>query len=225
MTAPHDVYADLIAEGESLDQFVARLDQAQWPLATPAPGWTIAHQIAHLASIARLAALAAAHPAAFQAQLAGAADDFDGAVNAALAPYLADSPQAMLSRWRSERAAAAAALAAVPPGQTVPWLARPLPPAILASAGIMELFAHGQDIADAVGARRDHTDRIRHVVGFSMRNWDFCYLVRGLAAPDRPFRFELTAPSGDLWEFGRRGAAGDGPCGRLLPACDQAPSS
>ena len=165
MTALPDACADLIAEGEHLDKLVAGLDPAQWALPTPAPGWTIAHQVAHLASIVRLAT-AASDPAAFEAQTAGAAADFDGAVHRALLPYLAEPPQTLLRRRRDQRAAATAALAAVPPDQTVPWLARPLPPTVLASAGIMELFAHGQDIADTVGMHREQTDRIRHLVGF-----------------------------------------------------------
>jgi enediyne biosynthesis protein E11 len=207
VTAVPDVYADLIAEGESLDQLVASLDPQQWALPTPAPGWTVAHQVAHLASIVKLAELAATDPAAFQALTAGAASDFEGAVETALTPYLALPPGALIERWRTERAAATAALAAVPPGQMVPWLARPLPPTVLASAGIMELFAHGQDIADGVGVRREYTDRIIHLAGFAVRTWDFGYLVRGLTPPAQEFRFELTAPSGALWEFGPAGAA------------------
>jgi len=84
----------------------------------------------------------------------------------------------------------------------VPWLARPLPAGILASAGIMELFAHGQDIADTVGARREYTDRIWHLTAFAVRTWDFGYLARGLTPPEQEFRFVLTSPSGELWEFG-----------------------
>jgi enediyne biosynthesis protein E11 len=202
VTAVPDVYADLIAEGESLDQIVASLEPEQWALPTPAPGWTVAHQVAHLASIVKLAEIAATDPATFQAVAATAGNDFDGAVESALAPYLALPQPVLLDRWRTERAAATAALAAVPADQTVPWLARPLPPAVLASAGIMELFAHGQDIADAVGAHREHTDRIVHLAGFAVRTWDFGYLVRGLTPPAQEFRFELTAPSGAQWEFG-----------------------
>jgi uncharacterized protein (TIGR03084 family) len=171
-------------------------------LPTPAPGWTIAHQVAHLASVARLAMAAAAAPEAFKEQASKASGDFDGAVNALLQPYLADPPQQLLARWRTDRTAASAALSALPPGQIVPWLARPLPAGILASAGIMELFAHGQDIADTVGARREFTDRIWHLTSFAVRTWDFGYLARGQKAPEVEFRFELTAPSGELWEFG-----------------------
>jgi uncharacterized protein (TIGR03084 family) len=199
---PPDVYADLIAEGEAVDQLVANLDPAQWAWATPAPGWTIAHQVAHLASVARLAGAAAADPEAFKAQAAGAAGDFDAAVYALLSPYLSCSPQELLTRWRGDRAAANAALGALPPAQMVPWLARPLPASVLASAGMMELFAHGQDIADTIGAQREHTDRIGHLVAFAARTWDFGYLARGLTPPEEEFRFEITAPSGQLWEFG-----------------------
>jgi len=197
-----DVYADLVADGEAVDQFVAGLEPAQWTLATPAPGWTISHQVAHLASMARLAGTAAADPEAFRAQTAGAAQNFDAAVQAALTPYLACSPPELLTRWRSERATAAAALAALPVDKMVPWLARPLPAGILASAGIMELFAHGLDIADTVGGHRPATDRIRHLVVFAVRNWESGYLIRGLTPPGTPFRFELIAPSGARWELG-----------------------
>jgi uncharacterized protein (TIGR03084 family) len=66
----------------------------------------------------------------------------------------------------------------------------------------MELFAHGQDILDTVGATRQHTDRIGHLVAFAVRTWDFGYLARRLTPPDVTFRFEITAPSGAAWEFG-----------------------
>jgi uncharacterized protein (TIGR03084 family) len=66
----------------------------------------------------------------------------------------------------------------------------------------MELFAHGQDIADAAGVRREYGDRIGHLAGFAARNRDFGYLVRGLTPPEEEFRFELTAPSGARWEYG-----------------------
>jgi len=202
-----DVVSDLIAEGDDVDHLVAGLDAAQWTLPTPAPGWTIAHQVAHLAAIFRMAATAAADPAAFKALTSRLSEDFDENVRTALAVYLAEPPVVLLARWRTERAAATKALAAVPPSQVVPWLVRPLPPAVLASAGMMELFGHGQDIADALGVRRERTDRIRHLAAFAVRTWDFGYLARGLTPPDTDFRFELTAPSGGLWEFGPAAAA------------------
>jgi uncharacterized protein (TIGR03084 family) len=197
-----DVIADLTAEGDEVEALITGLDEASWATSTPAPGWTVAHQIAHLGFIFRLAGTAAADPELFAAMTAGAAADFEGAVNAALGEYLGDPPEVLLSRWRAERDTAIKALAAVPGDQLVPWLVRPLPPAVLACAGLMELFAHGQDVADALGVTREPTDRLWHLAWFATLTWDFGYQSRGLTAPDVQFRYELTAPSGATWEFG-----------------------
>lgn len=202
MTELAEVVDDLEAYGDEVDGMVDCLDAARWSLPTPAPGWTISHQIAHLAATFRLAGLAAMDPAAFEAVTAQLVDDFQAGVHAAMAEYLINPPRVLLSRWRAQRAVTAEALAAVPPGNLVPWLVNPLPPTILASAGMMELFAHGQDIADALGIQRKHSDRIRHLVEFGVRTQDFGYLARGLAPPAQRFRFELTGPSGAEWEFG-----------------------
>jgi uncharacterized protein (TIGR03084 family) len=201
------VYTDLIADGDELDALVAGLGPERWSTPTPAPGWTIAHQVAHLAFVARLALLSAAEPESFLALAEKARTNFQGAVDAALAEYLADPPAEILARWRRDRAAAAEALAAVEPGATVPWLVTPLPPSVLAAAGMMELFGHGQDIADALGVRRAFTDRVGHLAWFGARTRDFGYLAHGLTPPKAEFRFELTGPSGVVWEFGPADAA------------------
>jgi len=201
------VISDLAAEGDELDRMVAGLDAPGWALPTPAKGWTIAHQIAHLAATFRMAGLAAADPERFTAMASTLSPDFDENVEAALAGFLAQPPEALLASWRAERSRAGQALGALPPDHVVPWLVRPLPVAVLAAAGMMELIGHGQDVADALGVRREFTDRIGHVVAFAVRTWDFGYLARGLEAPDVQFRFELTAPSGKLWAFGPADAA------------------
>ncbi|MEU5903143.1 TIGR03084 family metal-binding protein [Micromonospora sp. NPDC047527] len=202
MTQAPDVIADLTAESEALDALVSELDADRWDTPTPAPGWAIRHQIAHLAATFRLAGLAAAQPAMFQQVTSRLSDDFDANVAAAMAEFVVEPPAVLLSRWRAERATAEKALAAVPPGQPVPWLVRALPAPVLAAAGMMEVFGHGQDVADALGVHRTPTDRLGHLVAFAVRTWDFGYLARGLTPPDVEFRFEITAPSGAAWTFG-----------------------
>lgn len=206
MADQRDVMADLITAGEEVDRMVSGLDRSQWRLPTPAPGWTIAHQIAHLAATFRLAGTAAADPEMFTRIASRLGDDFDTNVAIAMASYLANPPEILLEQWRTERAAAERALAQVPAGQTVPWLVRPLPAPVLAAAGMMELFGHGQDIADTLGLRREHSDALLHLVGFAVRTWDFGYLARGMTVPSVELGFELTAPSGAVWRFGPTGA-------------------
>jgi len=193
---------DLTTEGAEVDALVADLAAADWDRATPAPGWTIKHQIGHLAFIFRLAGMAAAEPKAFDQLTANLTGGFSAAVNAALEDYIHDPAEAVLERWRSERDAGIKALAAVPEDQLVPWLVRPLPPTVLACAGMMELFGHGQDVADALAVRVVRTDRIKWLTGFIVRTWDFGYQARQLTPPDVQFRFEVTAPSGATWAFG-----------------------
>lgn len=210
MAAVDEACADLTAEGDAVDALVAGLEPAQWDLPTPAPGWTIAHQIAHLTSTTQMAALAAADPdgagrEAFPRAEPGA--DFDAGIEAALTPFLIGEIVQRLARWRAERAAMTQALLAVPPGRKVPWIVTEMSPASLATVGIMELFGHGQDIADALGVRREPTDRIRHLVRFGVRTRDFAYLLRGRRPPEGAFRIELTAPSGAVWSYGPQDAA------------------
>nr|AFV52131.1 hypothetical protein [Streptoalloteichus sp. ATCC 53650] len=194
--------SDFAEAGDELDALVAGLDEAGWRTPTPAPGWTVAHQIAHLAATFRMATTAVTDPDGFRALLGRLSDNFAANVDAALAEYLAEPPHVLLARWREERAAAGKALAGAVPDQPVPWLVRPIPPVVLAAAGLMEMFGHGQDVADALGVRREPTDRLRRLVEFGVRTWDFGYQARGLTPPAVEFRFEVTGPSGALWAFG-----------------------
>ncbi|MFL6163706.1 MAG: TIGR03084 family metal-binding protein [Jatrophihabitantaceae bacterium] len=198
-----DPIAALNAECDALDGILGNLGRYEWNLQTPAPGWTISHQVAHLAATFQLAGLAASDPEAFKAGLAGAADrSFDANVLLALKRYLNDPPEVLLRRWQAERADASKALAAVAQDQLLPWLVNPIPPPVLVAAGMMEAFAHGQDIADTVGVRPERTDRIRVLVEFAVRTWSFGYLARGETVPEVEFRFELVSPSGQGWTFG-----------------------
>lgn len=202
MAVLDEVLADVTAEGDDLDHLVSDLTEAQWALPTPAPGWAIAHQIAHLASTDGMVTLAAADPAEFERRLRRAGESFEAVIEASLAEQLSGSPQELLARWRTQRAAAHDALAAVPPGQKVPWLVTPMSAASLATTRLMELFAHGQDVADALGVARQPTDRIRHLARFGVRTRDFSFMARGLTPPAGEFRVSLTAPAGGQWEFG-----------------------
>lgn len=65
MSDPSSVIDDLRRESEELDLLVGDLAAARWALATPAAGWTIAHQIAHLTWTDRSALLAVTDAEAF----------------------------------------------------------------------------------------------------------------------------------------------------------------
>jgi uncharacterized protein (TIGR03084 family) len=202
-----DVLADLEAEDDDLDALVSGINAQQWRLATPAPGWTIAHQISHLASTAALAVLAATDAAGFRARLAELGRDFNAAIDGGAAEFAGSPPAWLLAHWRDTRFALQEALAAVPASQRVPWIVEPVSPATLASIRMMETFGHGQDIADALGVRRPVTDRIVHVARLGVRTRDYAFLTRGLPPPAEEFRVELASPGGGEWAWGPEAAA------------------
>jgi uncharacterized protein (TIGR03084 family) len=207
MTIMDEVLADLAAEGDDVDRLVADLPADEWGLRTPSPGWTIAHQVGHLASSDELAILAATDSVGFGARLDALARDFDTSTDADADAAAATPPADVLQRWRAARAGLCDALARVPPGQKVPWMTGPMAPATLATSRIMELFGHGQDIADARRVCRIPTRRIAHVARFGVRTRDFSYVSRGLTPPAEPFRVELVGPAGQLWAWGPEDAS------------------
>ena len=75
------------------------------------------------------------------------------------------------------------------------------------TARIMETWAHGQDVADALGVGRPLTGRLRHVCDIGIRARPFSYRNRGLPPPETPLRVELVAPDGSSWEWGPPDAA------------------
>lgn len=74
--------------------------------------------------------------------------------------------------------------------------------ASMATARLMETWAHGLDVAEALGVTRAPTDRLRHIVRLGVRTRDFAFGVHGLTPPFEEFRVELVAPSGELWSYG-----------------------
>jgi uncharacterized protein (TIGR03084 family) len=213
-----EVLADLAAEGEDLDRVVCDIGPDLWRLATPAPGWTIADQIGHLASSDRLATLAATDAEAFAVRQAALREDFDAAVEAGAAEFTDGPPGQLLSRWRDARSELLEVLAAVPAGRRVPWIVEPVSPATLATTRLMELFGHGQDVRDALGTERLATDRIVHVARLGIRTRDFAFRSRGLTPPRGEFRVELSSPTGQVWTWGPDDAA-EGVSGPLLDFC------
>ncbi|MYR08681.1 TIGR03084 family protein [Gordonia sp. SID5947] len=202
MSIVEGLVADLTAQSAELDTLVAALDDAGWAQPTPAEGWSVAHQIAHLAWTDRVAALAATDPDAFGRVLDDAARNPTGFVDTAAEEGAADAPARILENWRSARSDLAEALGAVPEGVKIPWFGPPMSAASMATARLMETWAHGLDVADALDVTTVPTDRIRGVVHIGVRTRDFAYAVHGLTPPAAPFRYEITAPSGELWTWG-----------------------
>jgi uncharacterized protein (TIGR03084 family) len=202
-----ELLADLAAEGDALDAVVAELEDTAWLAPTPAEGWTVAFQIAHLAWTDQQALLALTDPEGFAASVAAAGEALETSVDDAAREGAATGPQQLMERWRRGRAALAEKLAAVPDGVRIPWFGPPMAAASMATARLMETWAHGLDVTDALGLPPTVSPRLRHVAYLGVRTRDFAFSQHGQPAPAEPFRVELTAPDGSLWAWGPEDAA------------------
>jgi uncharacterized protein (TIGR03084 family) len=197
---------DLAAESQSLDDVVAE-PGTDWATPTPAEGWTIAHQIAHLAWTDAKTLIAVRSPDEFGQELKRAVVAGESYVGDAALEEGRKPPAQLLEEWRAGRADLAKALAEAPPGEKFTWYGPPMGAASMATARLMETWAHAQDVFDALGVRREPTARIRHIVHLGVRTRDFAFAVRSLAPPVTPFRVELRAPGGGIWAYGPEDAA------------------
>ncbi|MYW06724.1 TIGR03084 family metal-binding protein [Streptomyces sp. SID3343] len=198
------VLSALVAEGDDLDVLVTAVDD--WSGPTPAPGWTVAHQIAHLAWADSNALSAMRTPDAFDAELARAEAEGSGYADKAATAGAAKPRSVLLDEWRAGRAELAAVLRDTPWDHAFPWYMSKVTPALMVPLRLMETWAHGQDVFDAVGAARRPTGRLQHVASLGVLGRGLSFAALGLPEPAGPFRIELAAPDGQTWVWGPEAA-------------------
>lgn len=196
------ILSDLADEHAALDALVRDLSDEGWETATPAEGWNIRDQVGHLAFFDEQAALALRDQAAFAATLEEIIKDVGAYMDRSVQRGRELCNAGVLEWWRTARSEMLDAATAVAPGTRIPWYGPPMSPASFFSARIMETWAHAQDVADALGIRRDVAPRIRHVAHLCVLSRPHSYRANGLELPDHDIRVELIGPEGDSWTWG-----------------------
>jgi uncharacterized protein (TIGR03084 family) len=209
----HALIADLEAEHADLDLAVVALSTAEWSTPTPADGWTVGDSILHLALTDEVAALAASDPVGFETyreqRLAGN-DPFENRRNL-------PSDQ-LLDLWRANRTRLLEGLRAVDSRARITWFGPPMSAMSHATARLMETWAHGQDIVDALGLERNPTHRLRHIAHLGVRTRVYSYQQHNQTPASTEVHVALTAPDGGAWTWGDRGAP-DRVAGSALDFC------
>ena len=202
-----ELTSDLTAETASLRGLLDGLDEAGWRTATPAAGWTIADQISHLAFFDDAAVMSATDPDRFAAELQRAVTVGDLSPDDVAARYRSAPGTELLAWFDASRQRLTEVFAGLDPAMRLPWFGLPMSAASALTARIMETWAHGQDVADALGRTRQPTRRLRHVAHIGVRALPFSFAANDLDVPGDPVRVELTGPGGELWTWGPDRAA------------------
>jgi uncharacterized protein (TIGR03084 family) len=199
-----EVLDDLRDEQRDLRRLVDQVPDLSTP--TPAEGWDVRATVSHLAAFDEEGTKALTTPQLFLAGLPEAAADIDGFMARQIEDRRGLPREQLLDAWRAGAQVLLDALTEVDPSTRVPWYGPPMNPVSFATARLMEYWAHGQDVADAVGMHRPATARLRHICHLGVRTRGFSYAVRGAAPPDVEVRVELDAPGGGTWVWGERSA-------------------
>ncbi len=200
-----EIVNDLAAQHEQLDRLLASIPPEDWDRPTPAVPWTVRDQVAHLAFFDEMAVVSVADPGHFMARVsADLADGLEEYVEAPLRHARSWEASAVLDWWRRARGELLQVFSAADPELRVPWYGPPMKAHSSAVARLMETWAHGQDVFDAVGRSQEPTDRLFHVAELGVKTFRFSYENRGLTAPEGRVHVALSGPSGDtrVWNEG-----------------------
>ena len=201
-----EICTDLAIEYEQLDAIVAALDESGWNAMTPAEGWTVKDQIRHLAYYDERAKLAVSEPEAFGQHLADITRDPEGHRETLEKVGKELAVAELLNWWRQERRALLDALILLTRKARLRWYGPPMSALSFATARLMEIWAHGQDVADALGIVRVPTDRLRHIAHLGVATFGWSFTNRRMKVPESPVRVEITSPAGELWTWGPENA-------------------
>ncbi len=198
----HALASDLTAETAVLRDMVAGLDEDGWRTPTPAASWRIGDQISHLAYFDDAAIGSATDPEGFAAERERAVAVGDVTPDDVAARYRNHTGAELLAWFDASRRRLIAVFSELDPSLRLPWFGLPMSAASSLTARIMETWAHGQDVADALGQVPEPTARLRHIAHIGVRALPFSFAANGLDVPPEPVRVELTGPDGGLWTWG-----------------------
>lgn len=195
-----NIINDLVAEQVQVDILVNKLTEEQWLMEVPVEKWDIKDAIIHIAFYDYCA----------NTLMRGGAEDLlaitpeaeqDEYVRATKYRYM--TGKEVLNWWREERTRMTATFYETNPKDRIHWApGMPMSAKSLASARLMELWAHSVDIYDALGLEPVVEDRITSTLFLSWQARPFAYRINDYELPDTPVYLELQLPSGKIWAKG-----------------------
>ncbi len=203
--------ADLMAEGDALaavlQQAVSDRGEAVWHLPSSAVPWTVQNQLVHLAWNDEAAQLAMADPERFRAQRPDTPEGIQAMVDGAIRAHAHREGSAVLEWFQTARRSLADTARVRLSGDRVPWYGPDMSVASKLTARLMETWAHGYDIAEAIGTPTEPTDRVAHVAFLGLRAVPNAFAARNRPTPTEPVSALLRLPSGGSLVVGDPAAA------------------
>lgn len=193
-----DLLSDLVAEQQALDQFLQKISAKDWEKATPAKGWSIRDTISHLADSAELAADALNGGNRIEAYRT--APDLDALRQEAVKKGRKMRYQDVIEWWRGGRAKVVEPLSHMDPEKRIEWIAGDMSARTFATMRMMENWAHGLDIYNAMKHPVEDTARIRHICFLGWKTLPYAFKAADMDYA--PIRVEVIGPAYAKWVYG-----------------------
>jgi uncharacterized protein (TIGR03084 family) len=200
--------SDFREESEALYQLMQPLDNEAFDTVTQFKQWTFNDILGHLHLWNHAADLSLTNETAFQGLLGEVMQSVrSGGLRAFETQWLAGlCGRDLLQQWHGFVLEMAAHFASADPAARVKWAGPDMSVRSSITARLMETWAHGLAIYDALGVDRVDTDRIRNIAVLGVNTFGWTFMNRKLAVPVEMPYVRLTAPSGEIWAWGEASA-------------------
>jgi len=200
MTEMDEAVSELEAEQAEIETVLRSLAPDAWRTPTPAAGWDIRDTVSHLADTNEIA-----HDTASGGprQLNQEALDYESPeafTEMGCEKGRRMEPAAVLDWWRSSADRVNEVLRAKDPKERIPW-GLGMSARMLATARLMEHWAHGLDIRAAAGLEPNFSARLQSVAFLIYKAMPYAFGVVKVEQPVGTLRVELDA-EGDRWVIG-----------------------
>jgi len=108
----------------------------------------------------------------------------------------------LLALWRDYYNILADHFQGEDPKKRVKWAGPDMSVRSSMTARLMETWSHAQAIYDMLGLERVEADRIKNIVVIGINTFGWTFANRKMDAPGPMPHVRLTAPSGEVWEWG-----------------------
>lgn len=195
---------DFLDESMALHALVAPLSNIELKRPTAFKGWTIEDVIGHLHVWNHAADLTLTDEASFDGFMAEVAGSVQGGtLNSFEKQWLDElAGTGLVAAWHEGFERLAAHYGDADPSQRVKWAGPDMSARSSITARLMETWAHGQEVYDELGVVREIADRIRNIVILGVNTYGWTYRTRQEDPPGPMPYLKLSAPSGEIWEYG-----------------------
>jgi len=196
---------DFQDESRALAGLIAPLSEDDLHIQTAFKSWTIEEIVRHLHVWNQAALWSLQETPKFDEFLRAAQSGFARGLSfrAVESEQLAGlAGRALVSTWSEGIAALSRAFSAADPSARLAWVGPSMSARSSITARLMETWAHGQAVYDALNIDRVETDRIANIVQLGVNTFGWTFKNRGESAPGAMPFVRLAAPSGAEWTYG-----------------------